>query len=199
MASYVKTPQTALLALQTVAASTVVKTASPLNVSTFLAAALYIRFGREAATAAGAGVNIRIEGSPDTSGDEHWNILGQYTTQFAACSDDTVSGTASIGATTVTLTSITGFAVGDVIFFLNGTIGQSEWHRIKGVSGAVITLEDPLTYAQTGSSVYDSAEIFPVMQVDLNGVMRIRAVSDGALFTQAHAVEVLLVTTDSIG
>lgn len=198
MASPLKTKQTALLALQTIAANGVVN-GSAIDVSTLFAGDVYAKFGREAATAAGAGVNIRIEKSPDTSGTENWQPAGQYTTQFAACADDTVSGTASIGATTVTLNSITGFAVGDVIFFFNGTIANSEWARIKSVSGAVITLEDPLTFAQTGSSVYDTAEIFQVMSLDLSGAKRLRAVSDGSAFTQAYAIQILLVTLDSIG
>lgn len=199
MANYTKTIQTALLSLQTVTASSGV-TGTALDVSTALAAAAYIHFARKAATAAGAGANIRLEASSRSSGEGHWYpIAGAvFTTQFAACTTTTVSGTEAAGQTAITLTSGTGFTAGEIIFFLNGTLANSEWHRIKSVSGATITLEDAIVNAQTSANVYDAAEMF-FAQIDLSGIKRIRAVVDTSLFTQDCAVEIDIITCDSIG
>lgn len=197
MANYTKTIQTALLSLQTVTASSGV-TGTALDVPTALAAAVFIHFARKAATAAGAGANIRIEASSRASGEGHWYVVAPFTTQFAACTTTTVSGTEAAGQTAITLTSGTGFTAGEIIFFLNGTLANSEWHRIRSVSGATITLEDAIVNAQTSANVYDAAEMF-VAQLDLSGIKRIRAVVDTGLFTQDCVVEIDIITTDSIG
>lgn len=198
MASLIKTIQTALLSLQTVSANGVA-IGSALDVSTLLAATIYIHFGREAETAAGAGVNIRIEASSRASGEGHWYPVAPFTTQFAAVNGEAVSGTEAIGQTVISVASTTGLAAGDIIFFFNGTIGNSEWHRIKSIStNASVTLEDAIVFAQTGATLYDGAEMY-VAQIDLSGIKRLRAVADGSLFTQAFAIEIDIITTDSIG
>lgn len=201
MASITKTTGITLLALQSVAASSVVIQGTPTDVSTKLGGTVFIHFGRRAATAAGAGVNIRIEASSRSSGDIHWFPLATFTTGFAAASDEAVSGTEAAGQTTISVASTTGLAAGDIIFFDNGTIGNSEWHRIKSiVNNTSITIEETngLINAQTGATIYDSAEFF-VAQLDFTGITRIRAVADGASFTQAFAIEIEMVTGDSIG
>ena len=200
MASITKTAGTSLLSLQSVSASSVVQ-GSAVDVSTKLGGTVFIHFGRQSATAAGAGANIRIEASSRSSGDIHWFPLAIFTTGFAAASDEAVSGTEAAGQTVISVASTTGLAAGDIIFFNNGTIGNSEWHRIKSiVTNTSITIEETngLTNAQTGATIYDSAEFF-VAQLDFTGVTRVRAVADGASFTQAFAIEIEMVTGDSIG
>lgn len=198
MADITKTVGTSVLALQTVAASTVV-ISSAVSTANKLAATLFIHFGREAETAAGAGVNIRIEASSKSSGEGHWYPVAMFTTAFAACVSEAVSGTEGIGETVIGAASTTGFTAGDIIFFLNGTIANSEWHRVKSiVTNTSVTLEDALVFAQTGSTFYDSAEMF-VAHIDLSAISRIRVVADGSLFTQAFAIEVDMITGDSIG
>lgn len=68
MATYTKTNQGDLLALQSVAASSVV-VGSAKDVSTALGGMCYARIGRRSATAAGAVSNLRLEASYATSGD----------------------------------------------------------------------------------------------------------------------------------
>jgi hypothetical protein len=198
MATYTKTVQTALLALQSVAASTVL-VGSAFDCSTKMGGLIHVRFGRRAATAAGAGANIRLESSSATSGNNTWYPFAIFSTTFAAASDEAVSGTVNSGTNVITVASTTGLAAGDVIFIDNGTIANSEFGRIKSISSNVsVTIEDNLVNAQTGSTIYDGAEIFSAVEVP-PGAVRIRAVDDGSLFTQAHAIEVLLMTIDSIG
>lgn len=197
MATISKTSDTSVLSLQSVAASSVV-ISSVLDVATKLAAMICIHFGRRAATAAGAGVNIRIEASSKASGNGHWYPLAVFTTDFQACESEAVSGTEAAGQDTISVASTTNLAAGDIVFFDNSTIGNSEWGRIKSiVANTSVTLEDAITNAQTGSTIYDRAEMF-VAQLDLTAVKRLRVVVDGSLFTQAFAIEAHMVSGDAI-
>lgn len=197
MATLSKTNGT-LFALASTAASSVA-ISSALDVSTKMGGLLYVRFGRRSATAAGAGVNIRLEASMASSGDNSWFPFAIFTTAFAACESEAVSGTVGSGTNVITVASTTNLTAGDLIFIDNGTIGNSEWGRVKSiVANTSITIEDNLVNAQTGATIYDSAEIYSPVSIPA-GAYRIRAVIDGSGFTQAFAVEVRYTTIDSIG
>jgi hypothetical protein len=199
MANIIKTSATAVLALQSVAASTVLKS-SDILVPTQLAATLLIHFGRRSATAAGAGVNFRVEATSEISGDGFWVPLAVLTTDFVACESEAATGTNNAGQAVVTVASTTNLTAQDIVFIDNTTITNSEWGRIKTLTvNTSITLEDNLTNAQTAaaSTIYDRAEMYAV-QLDLTAVKRLRLVVDGSLFTQAFAVRARLITGDSI-
>lgn len=196
MAAPSRTGGLTALAAQSVAASTVVKS-SDIDLSTKIGAMFYVWFGRGSANAAGAGVNVRIDTSPKTSGDDSWTQWGgSFTSAFAACEGEAVSGTVNAGTNVVTVASTANLTVGDLVCIVNSTPSLSEWGRIKAISANVsITLEDNLTNAQTGSTVYDAAEFYS--NVWVSGVMRARVVDDGANFTQTHIIKVLYSTEDS--
>lgn len=188
MATFAKSNGT-LFALASTAASTVA-ISSELDVSTYMGGLLYARFGRRSATAAGAGVNIRLEASMTSSGGNTWFPFAIFTTAFAACEAEAVSGTVSSGTNVITVAATANLTIGDLIYIDNGTIGNSEWGRIKSiVTNTSVTIEDNLVNAQTGSTLYDAAEIFTPVNIP-EGAYRIRAVIDGASFTQAFACEV---------
>lgn len=199
MASFTKTIQAALLALQSVAASSVV-VGSAFDMSGKIGGMVQVRFGRRATTAAGAGANIRIEVSKAAAGDNSWFPLAIFTSAFAATNSQPITTTSNAAQNVLTMTTTTNMAIGDVVFIDNGTIGNSEWARIKAVSAAAsVTIEDNLVNNQANTTpVYRAAEIYPPVAIP-EGVYRIRAVADGSLFTQAWAVEVTLTTVDSIG
>lgn len=197
MATLSKTAAQTLLALQSVAASSVV-VGSAVDVSTKMGGLVYVRFGRRAATAAGAGANIRLEASSAASLDNSWFPFAVFTTTFAACEAEAVTGTVAAGATTITCASTANLTAGDVIFIDNGTIGNSEWARIKSiVANTSVTVEDALVNAATSCTMYDSAEIYAPVAIP-EGAVRIRCVADGSLFTQAFAVQAMYSTIDSI-
>ena len=192
-----KTQNVTVFTLASTAASSVA-ISSDVDVSTIWGASFFIRFGRRSASAAGAGVNIRIEGSFASSGNNTWIPLAVFTTNFAACEAEAVSGTVNSGTNVITVASTTNLTAGDIIYIDNGTIANSEWARIKSISANVsVTIEDNLVNAQTGATIYDSAEMY-VAQLDLSSIGRIRVVVDGSLFTQANTVEVKMVTLSSI-
>lgn len=198
MATITKTQGTSLLSLQSVASNTVV-ISSAQDVSTKLAATVFIHFGRRATSALTTGMEFRIEASSKSSGEGHWYPMASFRTAVAAAESEAVSGTVSSGTNVITVASTTNLVVGDIIFIDNGTIGNSEWGRIKAVStNTSVTIEDNLVNAQTGATIYDQAEMF-VAQLDLTAVGRLRLVADGSGTGQAVAVEAHMVTGDSIG
>jgi len=198
MANYTKTVQTDLLTMQDVAASTVVLGTVQIT-STTLGGIIGVRFGRRSATASTASANIRLEFSKSSSGDNTWFPFAQFATNFAACEAEAVSGTVAAGQKVITVASTTNLTAGDIIFISNGTAANSEFARIKSiVANTSVTVEDDLVNAATGCTIYDSAEIYSGVEVPA-GAVRIRAVFDGSLFTQACAINVSLTTIDSIG
>jgi len=197
MATYSKTAGANLLALQSVAASSVA-VGSAVDVSTKIGGLVYARFGRRAATASTGVANIRIEASYSASANNSWFPFATFSTNIAAASDEAVSGTVGSGTAVITVASTAGLVAGDVIFIDNGTIANSEWARIKSiVSNTSVTVEDVLVNAATGATIYDQAEIYGPVSIP-EGALRIRAVDDGSLFTQAHAIQVQYSTIDGI-
>ena len=65
------------------------------------------------------------------------------------------------------------------------------------VTNTSVTIEEALLNAQTGSTLYDAAEIYAGIEIP-RSAMRVRAVFDGSQFTQACAVMVEMSTTDSV-
>ena len=198
MANLTKTQGTSLLSLQSVASNSVV-ISSAVDVSSKLAATVFIHFGRRATTALTEGMEFRVEASSQSSGDGHWYPLAAFKTNTTAAESEAVSGTVNSGTNVITVASTTNLVAGDVIFIDNGTIGNSEWGRIKSIStNTSVTIEDNLVNAQTSAMIYDQAEMF-VAQLDLSAIGRIRLVADGRNTGQAVAVEAHLVTGDAIG
>lgn len=197
MATFSKTQATSVLALQSVASGAVL-ISSAQELSTKIAATLFIHFGRRAATALTVGAQIRIEASSKSSGDGHWYPLFVFTTDTAAAADEAVSGTCSAGQAVIGMAATAGFVVGSIIYIDNSTIANSEWGRVKAVSAnASVTIEDNLLFAQTGSTVYGQAQIFRAVDINCRAIGRLRVVVDNTGTGQAIAVEAHMITADS--
>lgn len=161
---------------------------------------VFIWFGRRAATAAGAGVKIRVEFSSQASGDGFWINGPVFETDFAAATAQAATGTNSAGQALIQMAATAGFVAGGKVYVDNTTLGNSEWGRIKSVNPNVsITLEDNLLFAQNAGSatVYTLAEMYTA-QLDLTPDSRVRVVVDGTAFTQGFAIRARLTTGDSI-
>lgn len=80
----------------------------------------------------------------------------------------TLNGATSIGASTITLTSATSFAVGDTICISDSSAARvPEWARVLSISGAVLTLERNLRVAHnSGDEVITMGD---VQSIDLPG------------------------------
>lgn len=168
------------------------------DVSTKLAATVFIHFAVvDPAGVLTSGVEFRIEASAKSSGNDQWFPLTKFKTFTAAPEAEAVTA-ASSGSTLVSVADTTNFAVGDLVFLLNGTPANSEWGRIQAVStNASVSLIDTLTNTQTGSTMYDLAELF-VAQIDLTAIGRLRLVADAANTNRNTYIEAHMVTGDSI-
>ena len=197
MAIPTKTANNDFVTITTLASNSVL-ISSVVNVASKFAAFVGINFGRAVATALTEGVEFRLEGSMNDSTDGEWFPLAVYKTAIAAASDEAVSGTAAAGSATLAVTSVVGFAAGDLISMLNATLANSEFGRVRLVSASVITIEDNLTFTQTSSSLFDSAE-FISFNVDLSAVTRMRLVTDARNTGQTVMFKAKYVLLDSIG
>lgn len=188
-----KTQGTSVFSIQTISASTVV-ISSNIDVTSKFSAAFNMWWGRKSATAAGAGLNIRIEGYDGA----RWYPLALYTTAFAAAADEALTGTVNSGQKVLTCASTTGFTAGDLISIINGTLANSEFGRVKSISANTsVTIEDNLVNAQTSSTMYDSAECWAA-EVPTTGYTTLRVVADASSFTQDSIIVMTVNTLDSI-
>lgn len=197
MATLTKTQGIALASVQELAPNTIF-ISSVQDVSTKLAATCFIHFAVvDPAGPLSSGVEFRIEASAKSNGNDQWFPLTKFKSFTAPPASEAVTG-ASSGSTLVSVASTANFDVGDVVFFKNTTPGNSEWGRIRAVStDASVTLIDTLTNTQTGSTMYDLAEMFTA-QIDLTAIGRLRLVADASSTSRSTYIESYMVTGDSI-
>jgi hypothetical protein len=193
-----KTANASLLAWQDIATANVV-VGSAQDVSAKYSGSFSIKIARKTGTAFTSGwPNIRIEASHKTSGNDGWiPLLSVQPALGSSIVNTTLNGAVSAAATTITVTSATNIAAGDILFLEDTATANYELVRVKSVSGTTITLEEAVTYAHaSGKIVTDQAEMyFP--SVDLGPYARVRAVADNANSGQTIAVEVTMTTQDS--
>ena len=165
--------------------------AGEVDVSADTVATVFIRMGRTVTSAHSAGVEYRIELSPDRTGNR-WGIYNSPTTGSVGTSvaTEVVKGACAAKQDAVGMESTTGFTVGDVVFIENTTFASSEFGKVKKVTaGTSVTLEDSLVNAQTGSTVFDQAEIKTPVIIDVRSAARLRVVVDGSGAGQNFAID----------
>lgn len=152
---------------------------SAVDVSTYYGADVRIRMGRGTGTAFTTSPIARLQATYKTSPTANdWVTVAEFQPAVgASIGSQAVSGTEAIGQTVITLAAGTNFAAGDYVFFHNGTIGNSEWSRVLSVSGADITVEEAIVFAQTGATCRDQAEEYHLL-LDLTSIQKIRLVID---------------------
>lgn len=177
---------------------------SAIDVSTMVGPAVaMVKLGRTVATALGAGVAFRIEGSAKASGNDEWVPIYEWASSTAAVNASTVNdATFNAADTSFTITSATGITGGDLLYLREtGTPANSEWERVGSVSGTTITLEEGVTRAHTnGITVTDGAEVWSI-SIDIASHVRIRLVANANNVTASgQTVDVIgwLVTVDSV-
>jgi hypothetical protein len=204
MATITKTQGTSLISLQTIASAAVVLGAAQ-DVSTKLAATVFIHHGRTATTALASGVKFRIEASAKSSLDGFWFPLAEFVTATTASTTTaTLTTGTTAGDTTLPMTATAGIVVGDLVYIREaGGETNSEFGRVKTVNtNTSVVIEDGTLYNHTvtTSLVWSKAEFFTA-QLDLTAIGRIRVVADwtSAAAGATTVVEAFMVTGDSIG
>jgi hypothetical protein len=174
-----KTQDIAVLTIQHIAAAAILKS-SVIDVTDYVEMLMTVDIGRDVTTALTAGVIVRIQASPKSSGDDFWEDIAVFQTAVAASESEAVSGTVAAAQAVVTVASTTNLVVQDLIFIKNSTIGNSEFRRIIAVStNTSVTVADDLTNAQTGSTLYDQAERFATI-IPTVGFARLRVMVDNS-------------------
>lgn len=194
-----KTTGITVLTLQKQTAAPRVVISDSIDVSTKMSMSFFIRLGRQTETAFTASVNVRVEASPDVSGDT-WipTSLSFSSALGSSVASQAVNGTCTAGQAVVAMADTTGFAVGDIVFIENTTLANSEFGRVAAVSTNVsITLERNLVNAQTGSTVYDQAELVQGT-VNCESYSRLQVVVDGAGGAQNFVIEVKASSGDGV-
>ena len=176
MADYTQSATQSLLAHQEITHPANV-VGSAVDCSTWLAVQIVAWLANIETTANLTSVNIIIQGSIETSGNDWFDIM-RFSGSTTAAVDDVFGENEAIGETVIALASTTGYTVGRLVYIKDATsIATSEWGEVvKIVTNTSITLMDGLIVAKvaTDDIVYSQAERFSVC-VDCSGLKRIRA------------------------
>jgi hypothetical protein len=128
------------------------------DLSAVYSGAIHIDYAPTNNTAATVAAKAIVQLSSNTTGDDAWSDYYTLSAGLDTAADEATSGTEAAGATVIEVASTTGFALQDRVFFLNSTIGNSEWATVVALStNTSLTMEDALTYAQTDGVLYNKA------------------------------------------
>lgn len=193
-----KTIQAAPVAWQDIATGAVV-ISSVVDCTAKWSASFGARIGRQAATAFAANwPNVRVEASYAASGNDHWIPLAVLQPPVGtSVAKTTLSGAVSAGATTLGLTSATGFAQGDLIWVGDTSAANYEVVRCKSISGTTVTFEEACTFAHASAAVVSNQAYVAAPALDLSAYARVRVVVDNAGGGITIAAEVTMITLDS--
>jgi hypothetical protein len=155
---------TATAALQQLAANAVYVGAAQ-DVSAHMGGLLIIQFGRGVVTALGTAPTFNVEIAPAASPtvETGWGLLAPFMPDQALCISLPPTSTSAAGQKEITMTTTTGFTVGQSVFVLNTTLADSEFHKIAVVHAANhITTFENLANEQTAAAclVQTKAERF---------------------------------------
>lgn len=203
VATLTKTASGVLLALTNVP-SAAVQIGNSVDVSTKPGpATVFVKMGRNNATALTNEVLFRIEASAALSGNDEWTPIYTWTSQYGktAANSTTLNGATTAGNTTTLLTSGTGYAAGasEIAYIKEATIANGEWSRVKSLSTNTVTWEEAQTRNHAnGATITNYAETWAI-PIDVSGMVRVRLVVDTNYAVSGQAVDVLgwIVTADS--
>lgn len=200
MATISKTQGTAILTHQVVTHPDTVK-GSAQDVSTKLAATLFLFHASIEAAANTNPGRFLVQVSGSSSGDEDWATVHEFDATISTADTEAMTATEAAGVTELAVAATAGFAANDILYIQDtGTLADSEWARCQEIStDAFIKLIDGLTNAKDNADViWNDADIF-LCQLDLTAVGRVRVVfqHEGAAGANCH-VKGLMVTGDSI-
>lgn len=182
MAAPSKTIQTELLAITAVAAGAQ-QLSSVLNVATVFQVTIFIDHARDTSdllAMAGNGTEYRIQVSEKASGNDTWVDVPGGTVESAITASASIAMDAqeTAGATQIE-TGATLPAVGDIVFFQNATLANSEWgkvvSRVTTGGSESFTLQYGLTNTQAAITVSNYASRW-ALTIDVMSYTRLQVV-----------------------
>lgn len=137
---------------------------------------IFIDHGRDATSAfVGAGTEYRVEVSEKATGNDTWRPIAAATAAITAALGHAMDAEEAAGQTLIEIGTTTP-VLGDIQFFKNGTIANSEWGRIIDfVNQVSFTLQDGLTNTQAAITTYSQGEHFALL-LDVSAYTRLRVV-----------------------
>ena len=200
MAALTKTQGIEVLTHQAVTHPDTVKGTAQ-DVSSKFSATIVMYHGIVEAVANTNAGSFHVQVSPETSGNESWVTVAQFTANVGTADTEAMTATEPVAETVLAVASTTGFVANDILYIQDaGTLADSEWARCKEiVTNTSIDLVDGLTTAKDSSDViWNDANVF-VAQLDLTSVGRVRVIfiHEGATGANVH-VKAIMVTGDSI-
>ena len=143
-----------------------------------------------ALAAVGAGAEYRVQVSEKDSGNDTWRSLAAVTAQITVPVAVVTDNNEAAGQTVIECGAVVP-AVGDIIFFKNAVIANSEWARVVAVDATPgtenFTIADGLTNAQAAGTYYTQGEHF-VATVEVRAVTRLRVIANNANGSTNRAV-----------
>jgi len=153
--------------------------------------AILIDHAKDAADASvGQGTEYVIQVSEKASGNDTWRALTSFTAAITAPTAMVTDAEEAAGQTVIECGAVVP-AVGDILFFKNATIANSEWAnviaRVTTGGSETVTLESGLTNTQAQGTYYTQGEHFVVV-LDVEAITRLRVVCNNTKGTTNRAI-----------
>jgi hypothetical protein len=134
-----------------------------LDLKTKQGALLYVRIGRRVVTALTRAAYVAIRRTDDNALVIP-STLFDVVSQINTCVAPTLSASTSIGDGTISVSSASGIAIGDVLCLADsGSASRNEFVRVAAISGTTLTLERNMRLAHTsGDLVTNLADVAAV-------------------------------------
>jgi hypothetical protein len=173
---------------------------TPVACATWLSGAITVRLGYIEATANATGVAVVIQGSYETSGDDAWFDLVEFTGSTTVPETEALTATEPVAETVIAVASTANLVVGDWIYVVDvGTLANSEWCRIvKVTANTSVTIAYGLANEKDSSdSLYTEADIFTA-QIDCAALKRVNVlvVHEAATGSNTHVLADAVFATD---
>uniref|UniRef100_A0A6M3KCA3 Uncharacterized protein n=1 Tax=viral metagenome TaxID=1070528 RepID=A0A6M3KCA3_9ZZZZ len=184
----VKTIQTELKAITAVAADAQ-SISSTLDLSgNIKQATILIDHAKDnSAASVGQGAEYVVQVSEKATGNDTWRALTSFTAAITAPTVITTDAEEAAGQTLIEIGATTP-VVGDIIFWKNATIANSEWSNVIAISAGVsCTLESGLTNTQAQGTYNTQGEHF-VVTINTESITRLRVVCNNTKGTTNRAI-----------
>jgi hypothetical protein len=140
-----------------------------------------------ASASVGQGTEYAVQVSEKATGNDTWRTLASFVAAITAPTVITTDAEEAAGQTLIEIGATTP-VVGDILFFKNATIGNSEWANVIAIAaGVTCTLENGLTNTQAQGTYNTQGEHF-VVTINVKSITRMRVVCNNTKGSTNRAI-----------